>query len=206
MARKQHRRDYDARARKEAAAHTRSHVLDAATKLFLRDGYAATTVAKIAKVARVSVETIYKGFGGKPGLVRGMWERALVGAGSVPAPQRSDELQARATDPRSLLRAWSRLSAEVAPLAAPVLLLIRDAAAHDPEMAKLQAEADRARLARMADNTRTLEKFDVDAARARDVLWLATSPELYELVVLRRGWSVDRYSELLHQLMVGALL
>ncbi|MEO8551090.1 MAG: helix-turn-helix domain-containing protein [Kofleriaceae bacterium] len=206
MPRKQHRRDYDASARKEAAAHTRSQVLDAATKLFLREGYAATTVAKIAKTARVSVETIYKAFGGKPGLVRAMWERALAGAESVPAPRRSDELQARATDPRSLLRAWSRLSAEVAPLASPILLLIRDAAAHDPEMAELRAEADRARLARMADNARTLEKFDVDPARARDVLWLATSPELYELVVLRRGWSVDRYSQLLHQLMVGALL
>lgn len=206
MPRKQHRRDYDARARKEAAAQTRAHVLDAATKLFLRDGYAATTVAKIAKTARVSVETIYKTFGGKPGLVRAMWERALAGAGPVPAAQRSDELQAQATDARSLMRAWSRLSGEVAPLASPILLLIRDAAAHDREMAKLQAEADRARLARMSDNARALVKFGIDATRSRDVMWLATSPEMYEMVVIRRGWSVDQYSELIHQLLVGALL
>jgi hypothetical protein len=41
---------------------------------------------------------------------------------------------------------------------------------------------------------------------ARDVLWLATSPELYELVGIRRAWSADRYPELSHQLIMGALL
>jgi len=206
MARKPKRRGYNSRGRQAAAEQTRSNLLDEASRLFLRDGYAATTVAKIAKVAGVSVETIYKGFGGKPGLVRAIWERALAGAGPIPASQRSDELQARANDPRALMRAWSKLSAEVGPRASPILLLIRDAAAHDPEMAKLQAATDASRLARMGDNARTLEKFGIDGARARDVMWLGTSPEVYELLVLRRGWSVAQYSELIYQLMTGALL
>jgi len=42
-------------------------VLEAAQRRFLRAGYGATT---IAADAAVSVETIYKAFGGKRGLVR----------------------------------------------------------------------------------------------------------------------------------------
>ncbi len=45
-------------------------VLEAAQRRFLRAGYGATTIAAIAADAAVSVETIYKAFGGKRGLVR----------------------------------------------------------------------------------------------------------------------------------------
>ena len=44
-------------------------MLDTAQQLFFTRGYAATTIAAIAEMADVSVETIYKSFGGKPGLV-----------------------------------------------------------------------------------------------------------------------------------------
>ncbi|MGH3646029.1 MAG: TetR/AcrR family transcriptional regulator [Micromonosporaceae bacterium] len=47
-------------------------------------GYAATTLAAIAREAGVSVETIYKAFGGKSGLVRALYERGLTGIGPVP--------------------------------------------------------------------------------------------------------------------------
>ena len=56
----------------------------------------------------------------------------------------------------------------------------------------LQDEVDGARLIRMEDNARHLyERGDlregVTLAEARDVLWTYSSPELYELLVLRRG-------------------
>lgn len=34
----------------------------------------------------------------------------------------------------------------------------------------------------------------IDVAEVRDVLWTYSSVELYELLVLTRGWSLDRYS------------
>ena len=100
---------------------------------------------------------------------------------------------------------------EVAPRVAPVLLLVREAAASDPELARLQAEMDAARLTRMTHNARTLLKgghlrtgITLDAAA--DVLWTYSSPELYELLVIRRGWAVERYGRFIADAMIAALL
>jgi len=68
------RRRYDSSGRRERARQTRDQITSIARELFLSDGYAGTTVAGIAAAAHVSVETIYKGFGGKPGLVRAIIE------------------------------------------------------------------------------------------------------------------------------------
>ena len=208
MAHKPKRRGYDSRSRRDAAEQTRDRILDAALRSFLRHGYAATTIAAIGRAAGVSVETIYKGFGGKPGLVRAIRDRALAGIGPVHAEKRSDAMQARETDPRRVFHAWAKLSAEIAPRASPILLLVRDAAASDRAMGDLLREMDDDRLRRMNDNAKNLERLGVsnERHRARDVLWLATSPEIYELLVVKRRWSVTAYAELVEQLLVGALL
>ena len=41
---------------------------------------------------------------------------------------------------------------------------------------------------------------------ARDVLWTYVSPELYELLVLARGWTVERYGTFLADGLVHALV
>ena len=64
--------------------------MEAARRRFLHDGFTAPTIAVIAGEASVSVDTIYKTFGGKPGLVRSICEQALEGEGPVPAERRSD--------------------------------------------------------------------------------------------------------------------
>jgi AcrR family transcriptional regulator len=205
------RRRYDSRRRRQQALRTRQAVLEAAEGLFLADGYASTTIARIAEAAVVSVETIYKSFGGKPGLVRAIWEKGLKGVGPISAEDRSNEMQAREADPRTVLRHWGRLTSEVAPRAAPILLLARTAAATDPEMGMLLKDLDQARLTRMEQNARTLyERGDLREAvtleQARDVLWLYSSPELYELLVLRRGWPLERYGRFVAEGMIAALL
>src|SRR5437660_6934595 len=128
------KRSYDSSKRREHAQRNRARILDAAEQGFLRDGYGPTTIAAIADDAGVSVDTIYKSFGGKPGLVRAIREQALLGRGPIPAEQRSDELQARLPDPRKIIEAWGTLTTEVGPRAAPILLLVRDAARTDPEL------------------------------------------------------------------------
>src|SRR3954447_26351638 len=86
-------RRYDGSRRRDQARQRRQAVLDAAETLFFELGYAATTVVGIAARAGVSPETVYKSFGGKPGLVRALRERALLGTGAVPAEHRSDRLR-----------------------------------------------------------------------------------------------------------------
>src|SRR5476649_1023814 len=89
------RRTYDASRRRDAAARRQTSVVASAEQRFLSDGYAATTIAAVAADAGVSVHTIYKSFGGKAGLVRAIWRRALEGVGPVAAERRSDDLQMR---------------------------------------------------------------------------------------------------------------
>ena len=120
--------------------------------MFLRDGYASTTVAGVAAAAGVSVETIYKTFRGKPGLIRAIQHTGLAGAGSVPAPDRSDEMSAQDLAPRAVLRNWATLTKEVMPRVAPITLLVRAAAATDPDMGGLLAEINDERLQRMHHN------------------------------------------------------
>lgn len=177
----------------------------------MREGFTATTIAMIAEDAGVSEETVYKAFGNKVALVRAIRDKALAGEGRVHAERRSDRMQAHEHDPRQIIRGWGVLTMEVAPRVAPVLLLVRDAAASDPELARLQEEMDASRLTRMMHNARTLldgahlrEGITLDAAT--DVLWTYSSPELYELLVIRRGWSVERYGRFIADAMIAALL
>jgi AcrR family transcriptional regulator len=206
-----HKRSYDASRRQEQAGRNRARTIDVAERLFLRDGYRVTTVAAIAVEAGVSADTIYKSFGGKAGLVRAIRARALEGEGAAPAEQRSDDLQAREQDPRKIIRAWGALSAEIAPRAAPILLLIRDAAASHLEVRALLEEMDADRLRRMTENARRLRdaghlRAGITLTRAADMLWTYSSPELYELVVLRRGWSPERYGRFIAEAMISVLL
>ena len=205
------RRRYDSPRRAAQARQTRAAVIAAAQRLFLRDGYSATTIAAIAVEAAVSAETIYKAFGGKPGLVRAICGHALAGAGAVPAETRSDELQATEPDPRAIISGWGRLTAEVAPRVSPILLLLRAAAATDPEVADLQAEMDASRLHRMTSNARRLAgsghlRDGVTTEHAADVLWAYSSPELYELLVVDRAWTAERYGAFVADAMIAALL
>jgi hypothetical protein len=80
---------------------------------------------------------IYKSFGGKPGLVRAIYQQALHGQGPVPAERRSDTVQARERDPRKIIQAWGAFVTEIAPRAAPILLLVRAAASTDAEIQSL---------------------------------------------------------------------
>lgn len=204
-------RSYDATRRREQARQRRNRVIEAAEGLFLRDGYSSTTVQAIAAAADVSADTIYKSFGGKPGLIRAIRDRALEGEGPVPAEQRSNQIQQRETDPRMIINAWGAFVAELAPRASPILLLIRDAAATDPEVRKLQDELDADRLKRMTQNARRLRdggrlRRGITAAQTADILWAYSSPEFYELLVLRRGWTPKRYGEFVAEAMTAALL
>ncbi len=204
-------RAYDSSRRQEQAQRNRDRILDASERRFLRDGYAPTTVATIAADADVSADTIYKAFGGKPGLVRAIRTRALVGEGSMPAERRSDALHEHESDPRTIIEAWGRLTAEVMPRVAPILLLIHAAAATDPEVAVFAEEIDADRYDRMTLNARRLHggghlRDGMTVALAADVLWTYSAPELFELLVLRRGWSRQRYGGFVADALVNALL
>lgn len=159
----------------------------------------------------MSPETVYKSFGGKPGLVRAIADRALGGAGPVHAEVRSDRLQAEERDPRNIIRGWGKLMTEVSPRISPILLLLRTAAAVDPEMRRLAKTISEERLRRMTHNARTLVdgahlRHGITLEHAGELLWTYTAPDFYELLVLQRGWTVERYADFVVEALIAALL
>ncbi len=202
-------RPYDASRRRAQASATRDAILEVARRRFLDDGFAMTTIASIARDAGASVDTIYKTYGGKPGLVRAIYERDLAGEGPVHAEARSDALQQAERDPLAITRAFAGFVMEIAPRAAPIMLLIRDAAVSDPEMAKLQAELDEERLRRMVHNAGNLSnaghlRADLSIEAAGDIGWLYTAPQLYELLVIKRGWSIEHFGAFVADALAAA--
>jgi AcrR family transcriptional regulator len=205
------KRRYDSRGRREQASQTRERIVEVARQLFLSGGYGPTTVAAIASAAGVSVETIYKAFGGKPGLVRAIVERGLAGEGPVPAQQRSDRIRETEPDPRRIFAAWGAFSAELHPRIHPVITLARVAAANDPEIGAVVDELDAARLARMTFNAQGLHdaghlREGLTVKQVADILWTYSSSEVYDLLVTRRGWSTARYARFIADGLTAALL
>ncbi|MDP8961362.1 MAG: TetR/AcrR family transcriptional regulator [Actinomycetota bacterium] len=205
------RRPYDSRARKEQAARNRDAALDAAERLFLERGYAGTSIASIAQEAGLSVQTIYKVFGSKSGLVKAIYLRGLLGKGDVPAYERSDAMREREVDPRKMMREWGALTTEVASVVSPIRLLMRSAALADREMEALLRETDEDRLERMRHHARFLKergylREGVTLGEATDVLWTCSSVEIYDLLVVQRGWTLPRFSRFVADFMITALL
>lgn len=207
------RRQYDARGRREQARRTRWTVLEAARRLFLAQGYAATTITAIAAEAAVSVETVYKAFGNKAGLLKSVFDVSIVGDDEpVPLAQRERirRLQAE-EDPRRKLAMYGEHLSETSWRSVPVQLLVRAAAASDPAAAAVWEDMSAERLSGMAEFARHLHdgghlRLDVSADEARDVLWTYNSAEVYELLVMKRGWSPERYGRWIADALIAALL
>lgn len=204
------KRQYDAARRRDRAAQRRSDVVEAAWQLFSTHGFSRGTVAAVAEAARVSPETIYKSFGGKGGLVRSIWERALAGTGAEHAERRADAIAATAPSGTTIVEGWLRLALEVAPRAGPVLALVRSAAEVDEEARGLLDEIELGRSERMLHNARALAagghlRPDLDVEDARDLL-LLFSGDLYDRLVLRAGWDPEAYVSTMTRMMAAALL
>jgi AcrR family transcriptional regulator len=70
------KRRYDASGRRAAAEATRERICAAAERLFLRDGYARTSIRAVAREARVAEATVYLTFSTKSALLNATILRA----------------------------------------------------------------------------------------------------------------------------------
>ena len=207
------RRAYDATRRLEAARRSRRAVLETAQQLFLDRGFAATTMGDIAAGAGVSTKNLYKVFGNKVGLAKAVFDVAIAGDDEpVPMVERASLMKVRdEPDPRRKLILYGEHLATVAPRHVPLQLVILDAAANDPDAAKVWGELQAERLRGMTMFAKALAeeghlRHGVSTTEARDVLWTYNSAELYRLLVLERRWSVKRYGRWVASALTAALL
>jgi hypothetical protein len=93
----------------------------------------------------------------------------------------------------------------------PILLVVRDAAANDVGAADLWADLQAERLAGMTAFAEELHaaghlRAGVSRHEARDVLWVHNSLELWDLLVVQRGWTPKRLGAWIGDQLAAALL
>jgi AcrR family transcriptional regulator len=207
------KRSYDASGRREQARARRRAVVVAAEALFERDGFRSTTIAAVAERAGVSAESIYKGFGTKAALAKAVFDLVIAGDDEpVPVWRRSEADAIRAEpDIRRKIMLYSRGLAARQQRSAKVQILIRDGGHTDQTLTVLWQQLLAERLTGMTMLGRHLiesgqlrEGIELD--EVRDVLWTYTAVELYELLVVERGWPLDRYADWIGQAIAAALM
>ncbi len=192
------RRAYDNSRRRSAAEQRRAAILAAAREQFTERGYQGTTMAAVAERAGVSLDTVYELVGRKSALFRLLVETAISGRDqAVPAEQR-DYVRALQVQPTAAgkLAVYAAALPAIHARLAPLLTVVQAAASAEPDLAGLWFEIGERRAANMrllaADLERTGE-LAVSLEEAADVLWATNSPELYLLLVHRRGWTDEQY-------------
>ena len=207
------KRSYDASGRREQAQARRRAVVVAARALFERDGFRPTTIAAVAERAGVSAESIYKGFGTKAALAKAVFDFVIAGDDEpVPVWQRSEADAIRAEpDVRRKLIMYTRGLAARQQRSAKVQILIRDGGHTDESLAALWRQLLAERLTGMTMLGRHLIESGqlgegVELDEVRDILWTYTAVELYELLVVERGWPLDRYADWIGRAVTAALV
>lgn len=186
---------------------TRQRLLDSAAQEFESQGYAASTVNRIAAGAGVTVQTLYLAWGSKRELLRGYLESTLADGSRAPGDVSSlfENLGASA-----LINQLAKVFVETAKRSATGWRLYREAAATDPEI-----EADWAQLQalRRATYRGIIGLVPVGALRAgltsetaTDTAWAIASPETFELLVRHGKYSPERFLEWLSVTLGVALL
>jgi AcrR family transcriptional regulator len=195
-------RSYDSPRRRQQAAATRREILDAARRLFERQGYAATTMAAIAADAGVSLKTVYLAFETKSGVLRALWNLLLRGdEGDAPMPER-DWYREVLAEPRPdrQLRLTAQGSRLVKLRVGSTFEVVRAAATTDPDTEalwnRIQIEFHallRTIVESIAEKDALAPGLDVD--RATDILWTVSHPSVWQLLVVERGWTPEEYED-----------
>jgi AcrR family transcriptional regulator len=209
-----HRRRYQSPRRAAQAAQTRRDIVTAAGLLFRERGY-GVPLSEIAGEAGVVVETVYRIFGSKAALFRATVEALLAGGAGraeVPVEERPAIRAIREEpDPRRQVAGYAATQPGIHRRAGPLLRALRDARGSDPQLRRLWDEMEawrldgQGRFVRMlADRGALRPDLTVDAGT--DIAWTLCSLSVYDLLVLGRGWSDERYETWLTHTLARELL
>ena len=207
------KRAYRSALREERARANASAILSAAYRRFLDDGYAATSIARIAEEAGVSEDLVYKQFTNKRGLLVEVLNFAVTGQPDSPrvldqeGPQR---VQAEPDQHKKL----AMFAAEIADRIArgrPIDDVMRSAAEMDAEVATKYASMHRTRLRNITAFVRSLAdagplRPELTTEQAAATTWLLCSPATHKQLTDQLGWDQPQYAAWLHATLAAALL
>jgi AcrR family transcriptional regulator len=198
------RRPYASPKRAARAARTRQAIRDAAEFLFLRDGYARTSMKAIATRAGVSEKTMYLAFANKATLLRQVVEVAVRGD-EAPGPM-ADRPEWRALalgPPEEMFARFAALSANLMTRTAALIALGEAAADVDPELAEQryrvhEANRNECKTLAAALKFRGALAPHIDVQDAADIIYaLAGSENIFLRLTRECGWNEAQYADLI---------
>jgi AcrR family transcriptional regulator len=200
------RRPYQSPLREERAVQTRDRIVAAARELFASQGFAATTVAMIAKRAGVAAPTVYATVGSKAAIVgemiaeleaevdRDRWGSRIL---AEPDPRRKLALYA------SFLRSLYSNGHDM--WAAAI------SAATDPAVVELHSHGEREARLWLVPIVDALDEAGelaehLSRAQAVERAWMLTALELYFRGTTGLGWTDDQYESWLAEILGQQLI
>lgn len=205
-------RPYTSTIREEGALATRRAITAAAGRRFISDGYAATSLAAIARDAGCARPTVFAVFGSKLALMRQVLDESLAGDDEpVPVSERPWFQPVWAAQTREeLCAAYADVCVRIARQAAPMFEVVRRAVDADPEARVLWntlVDNRRAGAQMVAERAVSLsrDRRGQRFTRAVDQVWLLNDPAHYASLVTECGWSEAAYREWLARGFTSAL-
>jgi AcrR family transcriptional regulator len=201
------KRPYVSEVREQQAADTRREVLSAAKDLFTRHGIDGVTIALIAKKAKVSVPTVYALYKSKEGILRALMDATLFG----PAFQAATSQLSGVSDPVQLIVHTAQIARAIYESERSTLGLVRGASAFSPALRRTEQEFERRRYDMQEERVKLLfakkrAKGGLALEKARQVLWMYTSRDVYRMLVQESGWTPDEYQQWLSDTLLSALV
>jgi AcrR family transcriptional regulator len=197
-------RRYATPKRDQRAAATREAILAAAEALFLRDGYARTSMKAIAAQAGVSEKTMYLAFGTKATLLRQVIRLAVQGdEARLPPSERPEWRAVVAGSSSETFARFAAMNAALMTRTATIIELGEAAAATDPELATYRDEAhattrESLRALAVELKRRGVLAPDISVQDAADTIYAIAADESVFLRLTRDcGWTSDSYADLI---------
>jgi AcrR family transcriptional regulator len=198
--------------RADRARATRRRMLDSARQLFTTDGYAATTMERIADLAGVAVQTLYYTFRTKGQLLCEVVEETAAerpGTALMAQPAWMQEMLTATTGQRILALAVDH-GADIFARAAPLWPAIT-AAASDPYVGEYWRNVTANRRAGQARMVARLVELDelhhgLDPGRATDRAVVLFGHDVFGHLVTQAGWSLLEYKAWLYTTLIQQLL
>jgi AcrR family transcriptional regulator len=212
MSERKVKRRYESSARAAAAQETRRKIRAAAADLFVRNGYAATSMRAIAAAAGVSERTVFLAFPTKAALL-GECIRVAVRGDDDPTPllARGGSRALLEAPPERMLGLLADGSAELLSRTARLLAVGESVGPEDPvlnevrERGRAATRSDMLELATAMKRAGAL-KQGMSPEHAADIMYaLAASESLYLRLVDHRGWTTAAYARMLERALAGAL-
>jgi AcrR family transcriptional regulator len=198
--------------RDQRAAATRRAILAAAETLFLRDGYARTSMNAIASEAGVSEKTMYLAFGTKATLLRQVIQLAVQGdEAPTPLSARPEWRALGAGPPNEIFARFAAMNATLMTRTADIIALGESAAAADPELAEYRDQAHHAARANLRALAAELKRRGalapgISEQDAADTMYaLATDEGVFLRLTHECGWSEERYADLIARTLTATL-